>query len=78
MQETITIDTEFITVTQVLKYVGAIGTGGQSKWFLQEHPVQIDGELEDRRGKKVYPGQVVTIPGEGHFTIVQADDAHEA
>lgn len=40
-----------------------------AKWYLAEHTVMLDNEVEDRRGKKIYPGSVVEIPNEGTFFI---------
>lgn len=48
------IDSEFITLTQFLKITGLISTGGEAKMFLLETKVLLNGELETRRGKKLY------------------------
>lgn len=61
MSQKITIDTEFITLGQLLKDAGIISTGGQAKWFLQENSVNLNGEPENRRGKKLHKGDVVKI-----------------
>ncbi|MEY8442152.1 S4 domain-containing protein YaaA [Lactobacillaceae bacterium 24-114] len=60
--KTIKIDRPFITLGQLLKEEGIIPTGGAAKWFLSEHSVRINDELEDRRGRKLYPEDVVIIP----------------
>lgn len=65
----ISIDTEYITLTQFLKMVDVIDSGGMAKWFLSEYEVYVNGELEDRRGKKLRVGDQVTIPGIGEFEI---------
>ncbi|GKV57683.1 hypothetical protein NCCP2222_36300 [Sporosarcina sp. NCCP-2222] len=64
------IDTEFVTLGQVLKMTNAISSGGMAKWFLEENPVFLNGEEERRRGKKLYDGDLVNIPGIGRFKIV--------
>ncbi|WPC20551.1 RNA-binding S4 domain-containing protein [Pediococcus inopinatus] len=46
-----------------------IGSGGQAKWYLREHSLEVNDEPEDRRGKKLYPNDTVNIPGEGLFLI---------
>lgn len=69
MTEVVTITDEFITLGQFLKHIDVITTGGQAKWFLQEHVVFVDGEEENRRGKKLYPGSRIEIPGEGIFVV---------
>lgn len=40
-----------------------------SKWYLQEYTVFVDGELENRRGRKLYPNTRVEIPDEGIFIV---------
>ena len=52
---------EFMTMGQFLKYVGLIGTGGQAKWFLAEETVMLNGTKEERRGKKLWPGDEIVI-----------------
>ena len=42
---------------------------GQAKWYLQEYTVFVDGELENRRGRKLYPNTRVEIPDEGIFIV---------
>lgn len=52
---------EFITLTQALKEALVIGSGGQAKWYLKDNPVELNGETENRRGKKLYPGDEVKL-----------------
>jgi len=65
----VSIDTEYITLTQFLKMVDVIDSGGMAKWFLSEYEVYVNGELEDRRGKKLRIGDKINIPGVGEFEI---------
>lgn len=60
--KTIKIDRPFITLGQLLKEEGIIPTAGAAKWFLKEHDVRINDELDNRRGRKLYPEDVVIIP----------------
>ncbi len=60
---------EFLTMGQFLKYVGLIGTGGQAKWFLSETPVFLNGEPEQRRGKKLMVGDEITVEGHGSYVL---------
>ena len=53
------ITSPYITLGQLLKHVGVIGTGGEAKYFLQDHLVDVNGVLEQRRGRKIVPGDVV-------------------
>ena len=76
MKKTIKIDREFITLGQFLKHVDIISSGGMAKWYLSEHTILIDSEVENRRGKKIYPGSVVEVPGEGTY-FIQAESPAE-
>lgn len=65
----IKIDTEYITLGQFLKLAGVIDTGGMAKWFLSEHEIFVNNELENRRGKKLVANDTVRITGIGTFTV---------
>ena len=67
--ENLQIDTEYITLGQLLKMTNAISSGGMAKWFLEEHVVHVNGEVEQRRGKKLRHGDVINVPGVGEFKI---------
>jgi len=69
----IKIKDAFVTLGQFLKLADIISSGGQAKWFLQEYEVYVNEELEDRRGRKLYIGDEVDIPGEGRFEIVAGE-----
>lgn len=66
----IVIDTEYITLGQALKLTDAISSGGMAKWFLAENDVYINGEVDNRRGRKLRHDDVINIPGVGRFVIV--------
>ena len=59
--EKITITSEFITLGQFLKYADVISTGGEAKFFLSENEVIINGEVDNRRGRKLRDGDKVEI-----------------
>ncbi|RFU67250.1 S4 domain-containing protein YaaA [Peribacillus saganii] len=65
----IQISTEYITLGQFLKVADVIQSGGMAKWFLSEHEVFINGELDTRRGRKLRAGDRVEIPNTGSFLI---------
>ena len=58
----IQISTEYITLGQFLKLADIIQSGGMAKWFLSEHEVFINGELDVRRGRKLRVGDKIEIP----------------
>ena len=54
-------DEEYITLNVLLKIADIISTGGMAKIFLQENDVFVNGEKENRRGRKLYRGDVVEV-----------------
>lgn len=62
--QTLKLRTEFIKLGQALKAAGLVEMGSDSKEVIQDGLVQVNGETETRRGKKLYDGDVVTFDGE--------------
>jgi ribosome-associated protein len=52
-----------IRLGQLLKLVDAVPTGAQVKDVLVTGAVRVNGEPEDRRGRQVRRGDVVSIEG---------------
>ncbi len=52
----IMIDEEFIRLDALLKYAGAVVTGGQAKGIIQSGEVLVNGEVCTMRGKKMRAG----------------------
>ena len=67
--ERITIKTEYITLGQLLKYLSIVSSGGEVKIFLQTYEILLNQEPENRRGKKIYPGDEVTIQSEKYLIL---------
>lgn len=65
------IEGSFITLGQLLKMLDVIDSGGQAKHFLRDVQVKVNNEVETRRGRKVYPQDVVEIDGFGSVQVVQ-------
>ncbi|WP_057769200.1 S4 domain-containing protein YaaA [Lactobacillus selangorensis] len=61
-KQIVKLTSDHITLGQMLKDVGVIGTGGQAKWYLQENTVLVNGTAETRRGRKLVAGDAVTVP----------------
>lgn len=58
-----------IRLGQLLKLVGLVGDGGEARAVLDSGAVQVDGQVETRRGRQVRPGDVVTAPGHDGSTV---------
>ncbi len=65
--------TGVITLGQLLKFTGMIPTGGEIKSFLMETSIKVNGEHENRRGRKLVPGDVVEVEGHEAITLMVAD-----
>ncbi|MGX7052271.1 S4 domain-containing protein YaaA [Leuconostoc palmae] len=76
MTKTVKITTEYITLTQLLKEENIISSGGQAKYYLMDFPVQLNGEKENRRGKKLYDHDEIIIEDETYI-IELAENAEQ-
>lgn len=65
----IKIKTPFITLGQFLKFTGTIQNGGEAKMYLAENIININGEIDCRRGRKIYPGDTVQVQPNSIFKI---------
>ena len=52
---------EFITLQNLLKVENIVATGGEAKYVIVDGLVQVNGECESRRGRKLRAGDVVTF-----------------
>ena len=55
---------EFIKLGQALKAAGLVDSGVEAKDVILEGLVLVNGEIDTRRGKKLYDGDVVEFDGE--------------
>lgn len=61
--ETVTIRDEFIKLGQALKLAGAVMSGVDAKFVVQEGLVKVNGSVELQRGKKLYDGDTFEYDG---------------
>ena len=59
----VAIKTEYIKLWQFMKFAGIVNTGGEAKILLSEADITVNGEAENRPGRKLYPNDVVIIDG---------------
>ena len=60
----IKIETEFIKLDALLKFANLVSSGGEAKIRIAEGEVLVNGEICTMRGKKLRPGDTVTLDGE--------------
>lgn len=59
----IKIKTEYITLGQFLKFADIIHEGGEVGLRLAANEVLVNGENENRRGRKLRPGDQIAVDG---------------
>ncbi len=62
--EKIIIKDDFIKMGQLLKLANLVESGAMAKEVIEAGQVTYNGQVETRRGKKVYPGDIVEFDGE--------------
>ncbi len=62
-QQKVKITTEFIKLDSLLKFAGLTETGGEAKEVVINGEVSVNGEVCTMRGKKIRPGDIVTLEG---------------
>ena len=54
---------DYITLGQLLKAENLVEDGAMAKEEIKEGMAKVNGEVDTRRGKKLYPGDVVEFEG---------------
>ena len=68
--ETVSINTDFIKLGQLLKLADMAEQGSEAKTLISEGRVLLNGQTEVQRGKKVRPGDVVEVIGVGSVKVL--------
>lgn len=58
-----TLKSEYIELCNLLKLVNLVQSGGEGKFVVSEGLVRVNGEVETRKRKKIYAGDVVEFEG---------------
>lgn len=69
----INIKTEYIKLDQFLKLAGVTGSGGESRLFISNNCIIVNGEEEVRRGRKLRQDDLIEINGET-YKIIQTGE----
>ena len=62
--QTVKIKDEFIKLGQAMKLAGFVGSGVDAKMVIQDGKVTVNGEVDTRRGRKLYAGDVFSYDGQ--------------
>ena len=66
---------DYITLGQLLKVVGEISSGGEVKAYLSRETPLVNGQPENRRGRKLRAGDVVELKKVGRVTCTEEPPA---
>ena len=58
---------DYITLGQLLKAENLVEDGAMAKEVIREGLAKVNGEVDTRRGKKLYPGDVVEFEEKNVF-----------
>lgn len=70
MTANITIAGAYIKLDSLLKLANLVMSGGEAKLLIMERLVKVNGEVETRRGRKLYSGDRVEVAERGKAVIV--------
>ncbi|MDA8133185.1 MAG: RNA-binding S4 domain-containing protein [Desulfobacteraceae bacterium] len=64
------METRIVTLTRIpvelhkiLKFENLAASGGEAKHMIAEGRVRVNGQIETRKQKKIYPGDVIEVEG---------------
>ena len=65
----ITIVSPYVTLGQFLKLANIIQSGGFAKTYLSRTVIVINDAIDNRRGRKLYPGDRIRVEGREYFIV---------
>lgn len=68
--EEISISSEYIKLDQFLKWSGVVESGVVAKALIQNEEVKVNGEIETRRGRKLYPSDRVELKDRAFIVVL--------
>lgn len=74
--EKIIIETEYINLMQVLKLANIVMSGGEVKMLVDQAMVRVNGELETRYRRKLYPGDKIIVDDQIELMVVNDSKAN--
>lgn len=70
------IKSEPTELYKILKFADIVSGGGEAKLVISEGYVYLNGEVETRKRKKIYAGDLISF-NENHFQIALKGQANE-
>lgn len=73
--KSIVIHSDYIKLNQFLKWANIAYSGAEANRMIHEGMVKVDGVVELKRGRKLYPGNSVEVKGSGLYLVVKEGSA---
>jgi len=68
-RRTITIHSDSIELSQLLKFEGLVSSGGEAKQAISNGLVKVNGETESRKRRKLVHGDSIEFNGETYQVL---------
>lgn len=68
--DNIEIQTEYIKLDQLLKFIGIADHGAFAKMIILNGDVKVNGIVVTERGKKIRNGDTIEVEGGGSFKVI--------
>lgn len=65
----VSIRDEYIRLGQAMKLAGILDSGSDIKYEILDGKVQVNGEMEERRGRKLHKGDVFRYAGRDYKIV---------
>jgi ribosome-associated protein len=71
------VNTDYIELDKLLKRENLAASGGEARYLISQGLVQVNGEVETRKRKKLYAGDVATYNGVAIRVAVKPSSADD-
>jgi len=66
----VVLNQEPVELYKILKFENLVLSGGEAKYVITEGLVRVNGEVETRKRKKIFAGDIVEFQGEQLHLVV--------
>jgi len=67
----IMINREPVELFKILKFEGLASTGGEAKLLVAEGLVSVNGDVETRKSKKMFAGDVIDFAKQSYLLVLE-------
>lgn len=67
------IKDDYIKMNQLMKLCGMVGQGSDTKTFIDDEKIKLNGQTVKELRKKVYPGDIVCVEGFEDITVEEKE-----